>query len=104
MITTCVVAVVLAQPPEAATVLVTVYVPGVLAVKSITPVVAVTAKPVVEENVPAVAPGANAGVGLAPPTQYAPLAYEKVATAEALTVMLCVAVEGQGPLTLYVTT
>ena len=53
-----------AQPPEAATVLVTVYVPGVEAEAVIAPVEAFSIRPVVEVNVPAVAPAANAAVWL----------------------------------------
>jgi hypothetical protein len=47
-------------------VLVTVYVPGVLAAKSICPVLALTnTNPAVDENVPATPPPLNVGEGLA---------------------------------------
>ena len=52
------------QPPAAALVLVTVYVPGVLADKFTCPVLALTnTKPVVDENVPAAPPPLKAGEG-----------------------------------------
>lgn len=62
------VAVAAAQPPLAAMVLVTVYEPGVLADRSIWPVLTFTnTSPAgVAENVPALAPEPNAGLGLAP--------------------------------------
>ncbi len=61
------VAVTTAQPPDAAIVFVTVYVPGVLADKSIWPVVALTkTSPAVDEKVPAIPPPLKVGVGFAP--------------------------------------
>ena len=55
-----------AQPPDAGTVLVIEYVPGVLAARSICPVAVFTnTNPGVEENVPAVDPAFNTGKGLA---------------------------------------
>ena len=48
-----------AQPPDAATVLVMVYVPGVEVEGVIAPVVALMVSPVVDVNVPAVAPVAS---------------------------------------------
>ena len=60
------VAVTCEHPPDAATVLVTVYVPGVLAGMLICPVLALTnTSPAVDVKVPAVAPVANVGEGLA---------------------------------------
>jgi hypothetical protein len=55
-----------AQPPEAAILLVTVYVPGVLRVRSICPVEALMFKPAVEVNVPALAPAPKVGEGFGP--------------------------------------
>ena len=53
-----------AQPPEAAIVLVTVYVPAVLATKFTCPVDVLTnTKPVVDENVPATPPPLKVGNG-----------------------------------------
>ena len=55
------------QPPAAAILLVTVYVPAVLVVKFTWPVAALTkAKPAVDEKVPATPPPLNAGDGLVP--------------------------------------
>ena len=60
------VAVTATQPPAAAMVLVTVYVPGVLADKFICPVAALTnTRPAVEENVPATPPPLKVGEGFA---------------------------------------
>jgi hypothetical protein len=54
------------QPPEAAIVFVTVYVPGVLAARSTCPVEVLTnTNPAVELNVPADPPPLNVGEGLA---------------------------------------
>jgi hypothetical protein len=64
---TVLVAVAAAQPPEAATVLVTVYVPGIDAARLMAPVVALRLRPVVELNVPAVAPMASVTAGLVVP-------------------------------------
>ena len=63
LIVTSAVAIAAAQPPEAATVLVTVYVPGVEAEALMMPVASML-RPVVEVNVPAVAPAANVAVWL----------------------------------------
>ena len=56
------------QEPLAGIVFTTVYVPGVLAVKSISPVLALTkTSPAgVDEKIPALAPEANTGSGLVP--------------------------------------
>jgi hypothetical protein len=60
------VAVTAAHPPDAAMVLVTVYVPGVLADKLIWPVAVLTnTSPAVDENVPATPPPLNVGLGFA---------------------------------------
>ena len=65
-----VVAVTAAQPPTAATLLVTVYVPAVDEARVMAPVVALIVKPAVELNVPAVAPVPRLGVTLVvAPTQ-----------------------------------
>ena len=69
LMVTWVLAVEAAQPPAAATVFATVYEPGVLAAKSMTPVLAFTTRPVVDENVPALALGASTGAGLVPLVQ-----------------------------------
>ena len=54
------------HPPDAAIVLVIVYVPGVLADKFTCPVAVLTkTNPAVEENVPATLPPLNVGEGLA---------------------------------------
>ena len=58
------------QPPNAEIVFVTVYVPGVLAVKFTAPVVELILKPDVEVNVPATPPPLNVGDGLLPFWQY----------------------------------
>ncbi len=55
-----------AHPPEAAIVLVTVYVPGVLAERFTTPVAPLMLKPAVDVNVPAVPPPLNVGEGFTP--------------------------------------
>ena len=66
VIVTEVVAVTTAHPPAAAIVLVTVYVPGVLAAKLICPVAVLTnTNPAVEENVPATPPPLKVGEGFA---------------------------------------
>ena len=62
LMATVAVAVLAEQPPEAGTVLVTVYVPGVDVDGVMAPVAASRVRPVVELNVPAVAPVARAGV------------------------------------------
>lgn len=54
------------QPPDAAIELVTVYVPGALAVRSMVPVVGLIINPAVEENVPALDPAAIVGDGSVP--------------------------------------
>ena len=54
-----------AHPPEAAMVLVTVYVPAVLPDRLTTPVEALILKPAVEVNTPATPPPLNVGDGLA---------------------------------------
>ena len=60
-----------AQPPDVAMVLVTVYVPDVLAAKFIRPVEALTkTNPAVEENVPATPPPLNTGDGFTSFEQY----------------------------------
>ena len=65
------VAITAGHPPAAAIVLVTVYVPGVLADRSISPVAALTnTKPGVDENVPATPPPLNVGEGFAALLQY----------------------------------
>ncbi len=64
---TCVVAVAAAQPPLAAMLLVTVYMPGVEEARVITPVVALMVRPVVEVNTPPLAPVPKLGVGLVVP-------------------------------------
>jgi hypothetical protein len=65
------VAVTTAHPPDAAMVLVTVYVPGVLADKLICPVAVLTkTRPAVDENVPATPPPLNVGLGFAAFWQY----------------------------------
>ena len=56
--------------PEAGMVLVTVYVPGVLAAKFTRPVAAVMLNPAVDVNVPAVPPPLNVGEGFAAFWQY----------------------------------
>jgi hypothetical protein len=53
------------HPPDAAIVLVTVYVPTVLPDKFTTPVAALILKPAVEVNVPATPPPLNVGEGFA---------------------------------------
>ena len=58
------VAVAAAQPPEAATVLVTVYVPGAEVPGVITPVAASSVRPAVLLKVPAVAPVVRTGATL----------------------------------------
>ena len=58
------VAVVAAQPLAAATVLVTIYVPGVLLASVITPVVASSVSPAAAEKVPAVLAAGTTGAGL----------------------------------------
>ena len=64
--------VVTAQPPEAAMVLVTTYVPGVEVEGVMAPVVVLNVKPIVELNVPAVAPAANTtGTAAVAEVQYA---------------------------------
>jgi hypothetical protein len=67
VMTTVEVAVAAAQPPAAAMVLVTVYVPGVDEASVMAPVVALMLRPVVEVNVPALAPVPNTTVGVAVP-------------------------------------
>ena len=57
------VAVAAGQAPEAAIVFVTVYVPGVLALKSTTPVVGLIDKPAADVYVPAEAPAPKVGEG-----------------------------------------
>ncbi len=59
------------HPPEAAIVLVTVYVPGVLAVRSICPVlVLINSNPAgVAVNTPALPPPLYVGEGFIPPAQ-----------------------------------
>ena len=65
------VAVTAAQPPDAAIVFVTVYVPGVLADKLTCPVAVLTnTSPAVDEKVPATPPPLNVGLGLAELEQY----------------------------------
>ena len=60
------VAVTAAHPPDAAIVLVTVYVPGVLATRFTWPVAVLTnTSPAVDENVPATPLPLNVGLGLA---------------------------------------
>ena len=60
------VAVTAAHPPDATIVLVTVYVPAVLADKLICPVAVLTnTRPTVDENVPATPPPLNVGLGFA---------------------------------------
>ena len=67
MIVILAVAVAAAQEPDAAIEFVTVYVPAVLAARSISPVFALTkTNPEVELNVPAVPPEVNVGEGLVP--------------------------------------
>ena len=56
MILTVVVFITAAQPPDAAIVYVTVYVPAVLVLGVIAPVLALMLKPAVEEYVPPVVP------------------------------------------------
>jgi len=96
-----------AQPPEAAMLLVTVYVPGVLADKSICPVVVLTnTKPAgTALNTPALAPDANVGNGSLPFSQYGP-EYIKVAEGAKVMVTEVVLLEGHAPfvtkVTLYV--
>ena len=61
------VAVCIPQPPEAAIVFVTIYVPAVLVAKLMTPVAVETKfNPAVEENVPATPPPPNVGEGFTP--------------------------------------
>jgi hypothetical protein len=57
------VAVIAGHPPDAGSVLVTVYVPAVLPDKLITPVEELILSPAVEVNVPATAPPVNVGEG-----------------------------------------
>lgn len=52
------------HPPVAASVLLTVYVPGVLEARVTSPVAALITNPEVELNVPEVLPPAMVGVGL----------------------------------------
>ena len=61
------VAVAAAQPLAAAMVFVTVYVPGAEVDKVMVPVVAFSVKPVVEANVPALAPVPSVTAGLVVP-------------------------------------
>ena len=71
MIVIGLVAVTAAHPPDAAIVLVTVYVPGVLAARFTWPVAVLTkTSPAVDENVPATPPPLNVGLGLAAVWQY----------------------------------
>jgi hypothetical protein len=100
LMVTVVVAVAAAQPPEAATVFVTVKVPAVLADRSMTPVEGFITRPVVDENVPAVAPAASTGAGLVPPMQKDMLAKEKPAFCESVIVTDWVLELGQEPPTL----
>ena len=66
VITTVPVTATCGHPPDADIVLVTVYVPGVLEAKSISPVAEFTkTSPGVDENNPATAPPVNDGEGLA---------------------------------------
>jgi hypothetical protein len=65
------VAVTAAHPADAAIVLVTVYVPGVLVDKLTWPVAVLTnTRPAVDENVPATPPPLNVGLGFAAFWQY----------------------------------
>ena len=66
------VAVAAGQLPEAGTVFVTVYVPGVHKLKSTTPVAALMVNPAVEVNVPNEAPAPNVGDGSTAFWQYGP--------------------------------
>jgi hypothetical protein len=59
-----------AQPPEAATVFVTVYVPGVLDARFTSPVVALMNNPGPALNVPVLAPAFIVGDGFIPVWQY----------------------------------
>ena len=54
------------QPPDAATVFVTVYVPGVLDAKFTRPVLELITKPAVDVNIPALPPPVNVGEGSTP--------------------------------------
>src|SRR6218665_1101888 len=79
-------------------VFVTVYVPGVLAAKSICPVdVLMNTSPAVDENVPATPPPINVGNGLEAFWQYGELAYKKVPAAGAVIVIVEVAVTAAHP-------
>jgi hypothetical protein len=72
---TVLVAVAAAQPPAAAIVLVTVYVPGVDELSVMAPVAALRVRPAVEVKLPAAAPAPSVTVGLlVPVTQYVVLA------------------------------
>ena len=65
------VAVIILQPPAATIVLVTVYVPAVLADKFTCPVeVSTKTKPDVDENIPALPPPMNVGKGFDSVEQY----------------------------------
>ena len=64
-----VVAVAEGQPPEAGMVLVTVYVPGVVAARFTDPVDGSMLNPGAAENVPALPPPLNTGEGSVPPWQ-----------------------------------
>jgi hypothetical protein len=89
---TVLVAVAAAQPPEAATVLVTVKVPGMEAARLMVPVAGSMLKPEVDENVPAVAPGANTTAGLLVPLTQNVLVGPKLKAAVGAAVMVTVAV------------
>jgi hypothetical protein len=64
------VAVTTGHPPDEAMVLVTVYVPGVLAARLTAPVEELIDNPAVELNVPATPPPENTGEGFAAVAQY----------------------------------
>ena len=90
------------QPPEAAMVLITVYVPGVLADKSTCPVVVLTKTKAGEAlKIPALAPGPKVGKGSVPSGQYAP-PYVKEAEGDVVMVTVVVLFDGQTPVVVKV--
>jgi hypothetical protein len=86
------------HPPDAAIVLATVYVPGVLADKFTCPVAILTkTKPAVDENVPATPPPVKVGKGFAALLQYGEAEKLNVATGNAVIVTDVVAVTTPHP-------
>lgn len=84
------------QPPDAAMVYVTVYVPGVLADGVIAPVVALMLKPIVDENVPPDVPVNVTACADETELQNGP-AYEMVADGAVIIATLVVVVKAAQP-------